>query len=81
MTRKVLCVQDNNTVPMTNCDASSIPLSSESCNNHPCDADEVYTVEPTQDWSEEEEEEEEDCEPNDDYIDEDYDDTVGIQAL
>lgn len=54
-----MCRLDNQTVPVTNCDENSVPFGSENCNSHSCGADEVYTVEPTHDLSEDEEE---DCE-------------------
>lgn len=66
----MLCVQDGATVAITNCDGNSLPFASESCNNHACGEDEVYTVEPTHDLSEDDEE---DCEYDEDYEDE-YDD-------
>lgn len=73
--RKVLCLQDNNTVSIVNCDGNSIPFSSESCNNHPCGEDEIYTVEPTHDLSEDDEQ---DCEYDEDDYDSDYEDEDGI---
>lgn len=59
MTRKVLCLQDNETVPITNCDGNSVPFSSDTCNNNPCGEDEVSVVDVSHDLHDDEEE---DCE-------------------
>lgn len=36
MTRKVICMKDNMTVPTSNCDVDSIMFGAEECNKHPC---------------------------------------------
>ena len=36
MTRKVLCIMDNQTVPITECDADAVLDSSDSCNKQAC---------------------------------------------
>ncbi|XP_044011690.1 papilin isoform X3 [Aphidius gifuensis] len=45
MTRKVICMKDNMTVPTSNCDADTIMFGSEECNKHPCSEDDVIPVE------------------------------------
>lgn len=67
--RKVLCLQNNETVAITNCDGNSVPFSSEVCNNHACGEDEVSAVSVSHDLSEDDEE---DCE---DYDSEEVDET------
>lgn len=62
-TRKVLCLQENETVAISNCDGNSVPFSSESCNNHPCGEDEVSAVVESHDLREDDEE---DCEEDED---------------
>lgn len=37
MTRKVICMQDNKTVSVSQCNADSIMFSSEKCNDQPCE--------------------------------------------
>ncbi|CAH0383119.1 unnamed protein product [Bemisia tabaci] len=63
MSRKVLCFIGNASVATSNCDANKILFTSEQCNNHPCNEDEVITVDPKIAIEEEEEEESnEECE-------------------
>ncbi|XP_034239314.1 papilin isoform X2 [Thrips palmi] len=44
MTRKVLCILNNQTVPITECDADLTADSSDSCNTHACGEDETLSV-------------------------------------
>lgn len=37
MMRKVICMKDNKTVPVSQCDADSIMFSTEKCNDQPCE--------------------------------------------
>lgn len=37
MMRKVICMKDNKTVSIIQCDASSIMFSIEKCNDQPCE--------------------------------------------
>ncbi|XP_070527125.1 papilin isoform X2 [Cardiocondyla obscurior] len=64
MTRKVICMQDNKTAPVSQCNADNIMFSTEKCNDQPCEEgvtpmDEEKTTEPEEEDCEEEEEEEE----------------------
>lgn len=34
--RKVICMKEEKVIPATNCDANSVPFSSETCNLQPC---------------------------------------------
>lgn len=61
MTRRVLCLMDNETTSISNCDGNNLPFASESCNTHSCVEDEVTPIDASHDIREDEEEEEE-CE-------------------
>lgn len=37
MSRKVICMKDNKTAPVTQCDADTIMFSTEKCNAEPCE--------------------------------------------
>lgn len=37
MTRKVICMKDNKTVPVSQCNADMIMFSTEKCNDQPCE--------------------------------------------
>jgi len=37
MTRKVICMKDNKTVPVSQCNADNIMFSTEKCNNQLCE--------------------------------------------
>lgn len=37
MTRKVICMKDNKTVPVSQCNADNIMFSTEKCNDEPCE--------------------------------------------
>lgn len=37
MTRKVICMKDNKTVSVSQCDADTIMFSTEECNDQPCE--------------------------------------------
>ncbi|XP_035723305.1 papilin-like isoform X5 [Vespa mandarinia] len=68
MSRKVICMKDNATASLDNCDISTIMFAKESCNEHPCGEDEVIPVEPNKSKALMEQEDEE-C---DEYEDEDF---------
>lgn len=36
MSRKVICMKDNATASLDNCDINTIMFAKESCNEHPC---------------------------------------------
>ncbi|XP_011689368.1 PREDICTED: papilin isoform X5 [Wasmannia auropunctata] len=64
MTRKVICMKDNKTVPVSQCNADNIIFSTEKCNDQPCEegvtpTDEEHLDEKMIDSDEEECEEEE----------------------
>ncbi|KAL6256089.1 hypothetical protein P5V15_013324, partial [Pogonomyrmex californicus] len=67
MTRKVICMKDNKTVPVTQCNANTIIFSTEKCNDQPCEEGvtpidvepDAKTTEFAEEECEEEEEEEE----------------------
>ncbi|XP_019882164.2 papilin isoform X4 [Camponotus floridanus] len=66
MIRKVICMRDNKTAPISQCDADSIMFSTEKCNDQPCeegvtpaDIDEKITDSDEEECEEEEEEEKE----------------------
>lgn len=42
MTRKVICMQDNKTVSVSQCNADTIMFSSEKCNDEPCDEGKIF---------------------------------------
>ncbi|KAF3430423.1 hypothetical protein E2986_10746, partial [Frieseomelitta varia] len=68
MTRKVICMKANKTVPLNNCDSNTIIFSTENCNDQACEEDEVIPMQPEKikDLAEEEDDE---CEV---YEDEDF---------
>ncbi|RLU15132.1 hypothetical protein DMN91_013019 [Ooceraea biroi] len=67
MTRKVICMKDNKTVSVSQCDADTIMFSTEKCNDEPCEEGQTPAAEEPTDTTvpgeeeecEEEEEEEE----------------------
>ncbi|XP_077270107.1 proteoglycan-like sulfated glycoprotein papilin isoform X5 [Temnothorax americanus] len=61
MTRKVICMSENKTVPVSQCNADDIMFSTEKCNDEPCEEGKGVTPsdkEPDEETTEEEEEEE-----------------------
>ncbi|XP_066902314.1 papilin [Halyomorpha halys] len=48
MTRKILCVKDNQTVSIKECSVDNIETATADCNMHACGEDEVIPVKPTQ---------------------------------
>ncbi|CAH1399411.1 unnamed protein product [Nezara viridula] len=48
MTRKILCVKDNQTVSIKECSVDNIETATADCNMHACGEDEIIPVEPTQ---------------------------------
>ncbi|XP_034936854.1 papilin isoform X2 [Chelonus insularis] len=67
MTRKVICMKNNMSVSVSECDEDSIMFSTEECNKHPCSEDEILPVEPMMSTIPPDEDDE--CEV---YEDEDY---------
>ncbi|XP_011062335.1 PREDICTED: papilin [Acromyrmex echinatior] len=66
MTRKVICMKDNKTVPVNQCNADNIIFSTEKCNDQPCEEGVTLilekpdeTIDSKEEECEEEEEEEE----------------------
>lgn len=74
MARRVLCLMNNETTQISNCDDNTVPFSTESCNTQSCVEDEVTPIDASHDIREDEDEE--DCEDSEEDTS-DEDDVTG----
>lgn len=64
--RKVLCIANGESIPVTKCDQETIEFTSEECNKEPCIDDEIIPVNTSSKPIEEDDEGEEWCDEDDD---------------